>query len=160
MVRSSYYETLSGTWPVVRAALFFRAWDRSKRKTRVFGFENKRLVMGVDITRVRRRLLLISFIELLLNFRCDDAFGTMSPLSLSAPAFKVAPRGRNPGACMMHGWGVPTWSNPSGAVLVEVAGGKVWAAERPFMWNSIDVGERLSSGVAHWSSRSLSSLRE
>lgn len=34
-----------------------------------------------------------------------------------------------------------TWSNPQGEVLVEVAGGQVWAAERPFVWNGIDVGE-------------------
>lgn len=108
------------------------------------------MVMGVDISRVRRRLFIISFIELFLNFRCDDAFSTMSPLSLPAPASRVAPRGRNPGPCMLCGKVFPTWSNPSDTVLVEVAKGNVWAAERPFMWNSVDVGERLSSGVAHY----------
>lgn len=37
----------------------------------------------------------------------------------------------------------PTWSNPSGAVLQSVAQ-DVWAAERPFVWNSIDVGGRMA----------------
>lgn len=48
----------------------------------------------------------------------------------------------------------PTWSNPGGQDLVQVAD-DVWAAERPFVWKSIDVGEssdcimegfRLNSG--------------
>jgi len=33
-----------------------------------------------------------------------------------------------------------TWSNPRGAALTQIVEGQVWAAERPFMWNSIDVG--------------------
>eukprot|EP00752_Nemacystus_decipiens_P003871 g3561.t1 len=36
-----------------------------------------------------------------------------------------------------------TWSNPSGQDLVQVSDG-VWAAERPFVWNSIDVGGRMA----------------
>eukprot|EP00639_Heterosigma_akashiwo_P030637 CAMPEP_0194672968 /NCGR_PEP_ID=MMETSP0295-20121207/6785_1 /TAXON_ID=39354 /ORGANISM="Heterosigma akashiwo, Strain CCMP2393" /LENGTH=289 /DNA_ID=CAMNT_0039556827 /DNA_START=76 /DNA_END=944 /DNA_ORIENTATION=- len=33
-----------------------------------------------------------------------------------------------------------TWSNPTGAVLREIVPDSVWVAERPFVWNSIDVG--------------------
>lgn len=33
-----------------------------------------------------------------------------------------------------------TWSNVGGEDLVQVSG-DVWAAERPFVWNGIDVGE-------------------
>lgn len=36
-----------------------------------------------------------------------------------------------------------TWSNRGGKDLVRVAE-NVWCAERPFVWNSIDVGEPLS----------------
>ena len=44
-----------------------------------------------------------------------------------------------------------TWSNPTGAVLTPLVDGTVFAAERPFIWNSIDVGGksavvRLSDG--------------
>lgn len=36
-----------------------------------------------------------------------------------------------------------TWSNPTGQVLTPVVDGVVWAAERPFIWNSIDVGGKM-----------------
>lgn len=36
-----------------------------------------------------------------------------------------------------------TWSNRGGKDLVRVAD-NVWCAERPFVWNSIDVGEPYS----------------
>ena len=36
-----------------------------------------------------------------------------------------------------------TWSNPTGQVLTPVVDGVVWAAERPFTWNSIDVGGKM-----------------
>lgn len=35
-----------------------------------------------------------------------------------------------------------TWSNRGGQDLVQVTG-NVWCAERPFVWNGIDVGEVL-----------------
>jgi len=35
------------------------------------------------------------------------------------------------------------WSNPSGAILSPVVD-DVWAAERPFVWNGIDVGGRMT----------------
>ena len=38
------------------------------------------------------------------------------------------------------GWRASTWSNPGGKDLIQVSDG-VWAIERPFVWNSIDVGE-------------------
>lgn len=37
-----------------------------------------------------------------------------------------------------------TWSNRDGKVLTEVVPGAVWAAERPFLWNSIDVGGKMA----------------
>ena len=37
-----------------------------------------------------------------------------------------------------------TWSNPRGLVLTEIVPGMVWAAERPFVWNGIDVGGRMA----------------
>lgn len=37
-----------------------------------------------------------------------------------------------------------TWSNPGGKDLVQVIG-NVWCAERPFVWNGIDVGEQPSA---------------
>lgn len=36
------------------------------------------------------------------------------------------------------------WSNPSGQPLREVIPGKLWAAERPFIWYGIDVGGRMA----------------
>ena len=36
-----------------------------------------------------------------------------------------------------------TWSNPAGQVLTPLVDGVVWAAERPFTWNSIDVGGKM-----------------
>lgn len=36
-----------------------------------------------------------------------------------------------------------TWSNPSGAVLTCLVKDTVWAAERPFIWNTIDVGGKM-----------------
>lgn len=39
-----------------------------------------------------------------------------------------------------------TWSNRGGKDLVRVAE-NVWCAERPFIWNSIDVGEPLSLAI-------------
>lgn len=35
-----------------------------------------------------------------------------------------------------------TWSNRLGKILRTIVPDKVWAAERPFIWNSIDVGGR------------------
>ena len=46
-----------------------------------------------------------------------------------------------------------TWSNPSGAVLTPLVDDLVWAAERPFLWNSIDVGGKM--GVVRLSDGSL-----
>lgn len=37
-----------------------------------------------------------------------------------------------------------TWSNRDGNVLSEVVPGVVWAAERPFLWNNIDVGGKMA----------------
>ena len=37
-----------------------------------------------------------------------------------------------------------TWSNPTGSVLTPVVAGRVWAAERPFVWNGIDVGGKMA----------------
>lgn len=37
-----------------------------------------------------------------------------------------------------------TWSNPTGEVLKTVVADSVWAAERPFIWNSIDVGGKMA----------------
>lgn len=34
------------------------------------------------------------------------------------------------------------WTNPAGRVLTELVPGRVWAAERAFVWNGIDVGGR------------------
>lgn len=44
------------------------------------------------------------------------------------------------------------WTNPAGKVLTPILN-NVWGAERPFMWNRIDVGGRsavirLSDGAA------------
>eukprot|EP00435_Cladocopium_sp_Y103_P060114 s182_g21.t2 len=36
-----------------------------------------------------------------------------------------------------------TWSNPSGAVLLQLQR-DLWVAERPFVWNSIDVGGKMA----------------
>ena len=36
-----------------------------------------------------------------------------------------------------------TWSNPSGAVLLELQP-DLWVAERPFVWNNIDVGGKMA----------------
>ncbi|CAM9695402.1 unnamed protein product, partial [Phaeothamnion confervicola] len=47
---------------------------------------------------------------------------------------------------------VRTWSNPSGLDLTPIAS-EVWAAERPFVWNYIDVGGR--SAVVRLSDQSL-----
>lgn len=38
----------------------------------------------------------------------------------------------------------PTWSNPCGAVLTTFVPGFLWAAERPFIWNGIDVGGKMA----------------
>jgi hypothetical protein len=38
---------------------------------------------------------------------------------------------------------LPTWSNPTGAALTPLVPGLVWAAERPFTWNGIDVGGKM-----------------
>ena len=46
-----------------------------------------------------------------------------------------------------------TWSNPTGAVLTPLVKDRVWAAERPFVWNSIDVGGKM--GVVKLSDGSL-----
>jgi hypothetical protein len=35
-----------------------------------------------------------------------------------------------------------TWSNRLGTTLTPIATG-IWAAERPFYWNSIDVGGKI-----------------
>ena len=43
-------------------------------------------------------------------------------------------------AAATSGGRASTWSNPGGKDLVQVSD-DVWAAERPFVWNSIDVGE-------------------
>jgi len=48
--------------------------------------------------------------------------------------------------CAVMGWSVPrpqTWSNRLGITLTPIATG-VWAAERPFLWNGIDVGGRMA----------------
>ncbi|CAM9719421.1 unnamed protein product, partial [Ectocarpus sp. 13 AM-2016] len=54
--------------------------------------------------------------------------------------------------CMMSGDGgaittagrrETTWSNPTGDDMVQVLG-DVWCAERPFVWNGIDVGGRMA----------------
>jgi hypothetical protein len=37
-----------------------------------------------------------------------------------------------------------TWSNPQGLTLTEVKKGVVYGAERPFIWNTIDVGGRMA----------------
>ncbi|KAK3240467.1 hypothetical protein CYMTET_49687 [Cymbomonas tetramitiformis] len=36
-----------------------------------------------------------------------------------------------------------TWSNPNGDVLTELLPGSLWAAQRPFVWNGIDVGGKM-----------------
>ena len=36
-----------------------------------------------------------------------------------------------------------TWSNPSGAVLLRLQP-DLWVAERPFVWNNIDVGGKMA----------------
>jgi len=46
-----------------------------------------------------------------------------------------------------------TWSNPNGAVLTPVVDGTMWAAERPFTWNGIDVGGKM--GVVRLSDGAL-----
>ncbi|CAM9637297.1 unnamed protein product [Ectocarpus sp. 4 AP-2014] len=59
---------------------------------------------------------------------------------------------RRPHGCMMSGGGgaittagrrETTWSNPTGDDMVQVLG-DVWCAERPFVWNGIDVGGRMA----------------
>jgi len=37
-----------------------------------------------------------------------------------------------------------TWSNPKGEVLSEIVPGKLWAAQRAFVWNGIDVGGKMA----------------
>jgi hypothetical protein len=37
-----------------------------------------------------------------------------------------------------------TWSNPRGLTLTPVKKDVVWGAERPFIWNTIDVGGRMA----------------
>jgi hypothetical protein len=37
-----------------------------------------------------------------------------------------------------------TWSNPQGLTLTPVKQGVVHGAERPFIWNTIDVGGRMA----------------
>lgn len=37
-----------------------------------------------------------------------------------------------------------TWSNPRGEILSEIVVGRVWTADRPFVWNEIDVGGRMA----------------
>lgn len=37
----------------------------------------------------------------------------------------------------------PTWSNPAGAVLTPLVQDQLWAAERPFVWNGMDVGGKM-----------------
>lgn len=68
-----------------------------------------------------------------------------------------AQRGREPLSCLLrkppsrrpprlaicaHAYD-KTWSNPTGQVLTPVVDGVVWAAERPFTWNTIDVGGKM-----------------
>ena len=101
------------------------------------------------MTTMSLPLLMVAVIELLL-FRCDDAYFTIRPAAfIDAPALlRVPSRGKNCGARMLCGERDTTWSNPSGKDLVEIVRGQVWAAERPFIWNSIDVGGSLHFGVA------------
>ena len=61
----------------------------------------------------------------------------------SAAAGAAAARGSPAGA---SGGRESTWSNPGGKDLVKVSDG-VWAAERPFVWNSIDVGKSSASCI-------------
>lgn len=61
----------------------------------------------------------------------------------SAAAGAAAARGSPAGA---SGGRESTWSNPGGKDLVKVSDG-VWAAERPFVWNSIDVGKSSASFI-------------
>ncbi|CAM9511534.1 unnamed protein product [Ascophyllum nodosum] len=97
------------------------------------------------MTTMSLPLLMVAVIELLL-FRCDDAYFTIRPAAfIDAPALlRVPSRGKNCGARMLCGERDTTWSNPSGKDLVEIVRGQVWAAERPFIWNSIDVGGRMA----------------
>lgn len=76
----------------------------------------------------------------------------VSPAHLTAPARWLGGSSsstrRSPRGCMMSGGGGAittggrreiTWSNPTGDDMVQVLG-DVWCAERPFVWNGIDVG--------------------
>ena len=56
--------------------------------------------------------------------------------SARRPTAAAAGAGRLVGA----GAGPVSWSRPGGAVLRELVEGRVWVAERPFLWNAIDVG--------------------
>ena len=74
---------------------------------------------------------------LLLHLRSSDAF---------APVFLTARASAAAAAVVMQDAAVnagrpQTWSNRLGVTLTPVATG-VWAAERPFIWNNIDVGSR------------------
>eukprot|EP00913_Durusdinium_trenchii_P012151 g11412.t1 len=55
----------------------------------------------------------------------------------------LAQRGEGDGL-VAPGTYAKTWSNPSGAVLRCCVPGSLWAAERPFVWNSIDVGGKMA----------------
>ncbi|CAK9071123.1 TBC1 domain family member 2A [Durusdinium trenchii] len=64
-----------------------------------------------------------------------------APLQGSSSELCVGPRCLRSAA---PGTYAKTWSNPSGAVLRCCVPGSLWAAERPFVWNSIDVGGKMA----------------
>mmetsp|Transcript_40776 Transcript_40776/g.68314 ORF Transcript_40776/g.68314 Transcript_40776/m.68314 type:complete len:316 (+) Transcript_40776:314-1261(+) len=87
----------------------------------------------------------------------------LAPASLSVPSsLKSRPLGREFNArrtVLRTGMGVVkvtaaskiaapklarTWSNPNGEILTEVVPQQLWVAQRPFVWNGIDVGGKMA----------------
>lgn len=66
--------------------------------------------------------------------------GATAPLRRDAAAARASAAGAVIGPVTYD----KTWSNPTGAVLTPLVESVVWAAERPFIWNDIDVGGKMA----------------
>ncbi|CAM9223888.1 unnamed protein product [Scytosiphon promiscuus] len=70
------------------------------------------------------------------RFCARDKGATFAPMMSRSESGPVATAG-------VRGGREVTWSNRKGEDLVQVSG-DVWCAERPFVWNGIDVGGRMA----------------
>eukprot|EP00439_Symbiodinium_sp_Y106_P012413 s14_g1.t2 len=107
----------AGRCTAPRPPLVWRALPRQRRS---ISFES----------RDTSSLGLASTVATALALRCRGRRGATSTAATSKDAIAAATY-------------TQTWSNPSGSVLTALSK-DLWVAERPFIWNSIDVGGKMA----------------